>query len=247
MLDYEIIVPSHKRPFNMPLLRSLLPTATICVDEREAAAYRGLVPASKLLLHPPLQGRPAVANWMSNATKRPILIQLDDDFVGVRSLIGSKRFITDPDEILQILENAAQLTQDLGLTAFTFCRVANHVMVDVKNRPFIAVSPVCAAFGLMGKARYRRFDTELDGRADTDFTMRTLLEDRAVFVDRRFYFDFGPTMFGNCTPDQYRKTTRELRARYGKWLKMSASKSATKTATARMSIAVPRRNNGALH
>src|SRR4051812_19929863 len=108
MIDYAIVVPSRKRPHNMPLLRSLLPTASICIDEREAADYAPHVPADKLLLHPPMEGFPSVLNWMQEAVRNPILIEVDDDFRGVRVNTGSGRFITDPDEILAILENSAQ-------------------------------------------------------------------------------------------------------------------------------------------
>jgi hypothetical protein len=53
-LDYAIVVPSRRRPHNMPTIRALLPTAMVCVDEREIADYQLFVPGERLLAHPPM-------------------------------------------------------------------------------------------------------------------------------------------------------------------------------------------------
>lgn len=118
-LDYAIVVPSRKRAHNMQVVRALLPSAMICVDEREQADYASAVPADRLLLHPPMEGLPNVINWMMDTLPNAVLIEVDDDFTGVQVTTGSGRFITDPEEILAILENAAQACSDLQLT--TFC------------------------------------------------------------------------------------------------------------------------------
>jgi hypothetical protein len=55
-LDYKIVVPSRKRPHNMPVITGLLPTSLICIDEREEADYAPFVPKERLLLHPLWKG-----------------------------------------------------------------------------------------------------------------------------------------------------------------------------------------------
>src|SRR5437016_707290 len=77
-LDYAIVVPSRKRVHNMQLIRALLPTALICIDERERDDYLSEVPATHLFQHPPMDGLPAVLNWAMDAIPNPILIVIDD-------------------------------------------------------------------------------------------------------------------------------------------------------------------------
>ena len=43
-LDMTIVTPSRRRTHNMGTLRLLLPTARVCVDEREFDDYAAVVP-----------------------------------------------------------------------------------------------------------------------------------------------------------------------------------------------------------
>lgn len=222
MLDYTIVVPSRKRQHNMATITRLLPTALICVDEREIEDYRPHVAASRLLPHPPMDGLFAVINWMMDTVKSPALIEIDDDFRGVQVLTGSRRFITDPIEILAILENALITCDDLGLTTFCFSRTANYTIVRPNEKPMVPSGPVCNAFGVLGAARKRHYDTRFLGRGDVDWTCQTLLEDRAVLQDVRYYFDCGNVFGGRggnvglVTPEQFALTSRRLKAKWGK-------------------------------
>jgi hypothetical protein len=244
-LDYAIIVPSRKRAQNMPVLRSLLPSALICIDERERADYRS-VPKNRLLLHPPMDGLPAILNWMQEAVTEPILIVIDDDFIGVQVNTGSKRFIIDPDEILSILENSAQACADLGLTTFCYSRTQNTTVIRPDERPIVPTQAVCNARGFMGAARHRKFDVSMHGRADVDWTMRTLLEDRCVYADVRFYFDCGAIYSGQggsvglITPEVFDHSSRELRARWGKSMSFKAPSFVKNRNVTAMSLRVSR-------
>jgi hypothetical protein len=193
----------------------------VCVDEREIADYEEHVPASHLLVHPPLDGLPRVMNWMMDAVKEPTLIQIDDDFVGVRVMVGSKRFIMDPDEILQIIENAASNCEELGLTTFCWAKTQNTTISTPYVYPILPSLLVANAKGFMGKARRRTFDVLMHGRADADWTLRTLLEDRAIYADQRFFFDCGMIFSGGggsngmITPEGFINATRIMRKRWG--------------------------------
>jgi hypothetical protein len=105
---------------------------------------------------------------MMNALDTPIQVQIDDDFRGVRTMIGSRRFITAPDEILAIIENAAVACRDLELSTFAWSRNPYTNMNKADTMPIVPTGPVCNAFGIMGRARHRKFDMTLHGRADTD-------------------------------------------------------------------------------
>jgi len=222
VLDYAIVVPSRARSHNMPTIRSILPTAVVCVDEREAEEYGKEVPAAQLLLHPPMGGYANVVNWIMDAVKAPILIIVDDDCTGVRVRTGSFRFITDPEEILAILENAATACSELGLSTFAFSRTMNRAMVKPEEIPIRPVSYLSNVFGIMGTARHRKMDPKFAGRNAIDLTLRTLLEDRCIYGECRFYFECGPVFSGRggnvglVTNHQWVKSTRNLVETWGR-------------------------------
>lgn len=220
--SYRIVVPSRKRPQNMAKLLGLLPGATICVDEREADDYADAVPRGSLLLHPPITGGPAVRNWIIEHTEEPVLVQCDDDLVGVKVLTGSGRTLTNPEDIRDVIENSMVACADLGLTTFCFSRVANPIVLDPDLIPVRPIQPVFGLWGVMGAARRRRYDESLRSRADLDWTLRTLLEDRIVYADMRFYFDFGSSFTnpggnsGLVTAEDFEAAALALKQRWGK-------------------------------
>jgi hypothetical protein len=200
---------------------SLMPDALICVDEREAKDYAPHVPKKQLLLHPPSSGAPAARNWIINNVKTPCLIQSDDDLSGIRSNVGSKRFITDPEEVMAIIENMVTVCSDLGLSTFCWSRTANTTVIRPEERPIVPTQQVYGCWGVMGKARKRQYDETLKSRADLDWTMRTLLEDRIVLADIRYYFDFGRSFSGSggqsglVTPEDFKRSTQIVAKRWG--------------------------------
>jgi hypothetical protein len=221
MMKYQIVVPSRGRPKNARVMLSLMPDALICVDERERDDYLAHVPKKQLLLHPPSTGAPAARNWIIQNTSAPCLIQSDDDLSGVRSNVGSKRFITDPDDVMAIIENQVTCCADLGLTTFCWSRTANTTVVHPDEKPFVPTQQVYGCWGVMGNARQRLYDETLKSRADLDWTMRTLLEDRIVLADIRYYFDFGRSFSGSggqsglVTPDDFKRSTEIVAKRWG--------------------------------
>lgn len=248
MIDYTIVVPSRARAHNMGRIRRLLPSALVCVDEREADEYAKHVPIANLLLHPPMSGLPAVMNWMMDAVKSPCFIEIDDDFQGVQVNTGSRRFIEDPEEILAILENAATACADLGLTTFCFSRTPNTTVIRPNERPMVPTQSVCNAFGVMGKARHRHYDQRFLGRADVDWVLRTLLEDRCVFADIRYFFDCGAVFSGRggnvglVTPEIFAASSRALKQKWGKHVSFRAPAYVKARSVAPIRIAVSRTN-----
>jgi hypothetical protein len=164
----------------------------------------------------------AIMNWMQEAIKEPTLIQIDDDFCGVMVLVGSRRFTMDSEEILAIIENSAQACEDLGLGAFCWARTKNYVMTRPEMRPIVPSGLIIgSAKGMMNGARHRKFDGAIHGRADADWTIQTLLDDRAFYCDARFYFDCGLVYSGRggsvglITPEVFEASTRALKRKWG--------------------------------
>jgi hypothetical protein len=243
-----VVVPSRKRSHNMLVLCELLPSALICIDEREVDDYSPVVSADRLLLHPPLKNAPACRNWIVKNVATSIVVMIDDDFVGVQVMVGSHRFITSADEIMAIIENAARCCADLSLGVFCFAGTQNGMFLRADERPIAPVQPVFRAFGVMGSARERTWRVDIRGRADADYTLRTLLLDRCVFADTRFFFDCGKTFSGRggnvgmITPEQFEESTRELKRTWGRSISFKAPGYVKKREVAVCSIKVSRAN-----
>jgi hypothetical protein len=247
-LDYEIVVPSRNRVANMGRIRQLLPTAKVCVDEREVREYTKVVPKDHLIAHPGLVGLPTIHNWLIEEIKAPILIRIDDDLRWIISNTGSRRHITDAQEILAVIENAARACFDLGLGVFCFSRAANTTIVRPEEKPIVPTQVAASAFGIMNAARYRKFDPKLHGRADVDFSLQTLLDDRVLYADIRFYFDFGPIGYGSggsagmISRKDYQTVSRLLALKWGSSLKHGGPAFVKNRTSESMSLAVKRTN-----
>jgi hypothetical protein len=248
---YEIVVPSRNRANNMETIRWLLPSAKVCIDVREVADYAPYLEHSRTIVHPKTDGFPQTINWMMDNIECECLIVIDDDFQGVQVNVGSKRFITDAEEILGILENAVTCTKDLGLTAFCFSRTPNMTIINPAMRPIVAVQSVSSAFGIMGRARHRHYDPTLPGRAAVDWTLRTLLEDRSLYSDIRFYFDCGRAFGGRggnvglVTPAMLKKSSRTLVERWGRHVSFKQVPFQKNSDIAAVKIAISRTNKRA--
>jgi len=201
-----------------------------------------------LLVHPPMDGLPRVWNWIVKTVKTPAIIEVDDDFVGVRSLVGSKRFITDPEQILQILENSLQCISDLGITTFTFNRSQNIAMTHPEVKPIRPVGPIAGAFGVLGAARERLWDEQVGARAGVDFTLQCLLDDRVMFNDMRYYFDFGEVYGGRGGNvgifgiEEWTANCNRLKEKWGRHISFDAPGWVKNRQVAAMSVRVARRN-----
>lgn len=189
----------------------------------------------------------AIRNWLSREIQEDCLVEIDDDLVCIRPLIGRQRPVTDPKTIEDVIRTAQVVSADLGINVFCWSRARNVAMAHPELLPVRFVQPVSSSFGLRGAARQRPFDEGLPGRADLDFTMRTLLEDRILYADMRWYFDHGRIFSGKggavgmISAEQYRRTTEEIYRRWGRfvgrrrpaWIKRKGS-------TSPMSIKVTR-------
>lgn len=249
----KIIVPSRKRSQAMPRILKLLPDALICIDEREISDYRRVVPEQQLITHPATSNLSQVRNWIIEEIECRCLIQVDDDLKRVVISDGfSSRVTVDPDEIKQIFVNASNVCEDLGLGVFAFCRQPNPMVARQDETPFRLVGPVSCTFGMLGSARERLFDERFIGRDDFDWTMRTLIDDRVLFIDNRFYFDHGPIFSGRggnvglVNQKSFEKSSSILKQLYGNAINFSVSrnphgKKQTRDPTSQMSIRVTRK------
>ncbi|MGD0653127.1 MAG: hypothetical protein ABSA16_02175 [Thermoguttaceae bacterium] len=243
----RIVVPSRARSQNMKRLLKLLPTALVCVARSEKEDYSKVVPANQLLFHDEIKGLVNIRNWINAKIQEDCVVMSDDDLLCVRPLIGKQRPITDPAVILQIINNSHVVCQDLGINVFCWSRTRNSFLAGPDGNPIRLVQPMAATWGLRGAARERKFDTTLPARPDLDFTMETLLKDRILYADMRFYFDHGRSFTGRggnvgiLSHESWEATTKLLYKKWGKYIGTSKPGWVkTKGQTSVMSIRVKR-------
>jgi hypothetical protein len=124
---------------------------------------------------------------------------------------------------LRIIENSVQIAEDLDVGCFGWGRTANTMFYNAMD-PLALVHSIYASFGVRGNGRHRQFDENIPGRADVDFTLQALLEDRIVYVDRRFYFDHGGAFSGSggsvglIDRRMYENSTSVLQERWGRYV-----------------------------
>lgn len=237
-LNYRLVVPSRGRPDNMYRIQSMLPTATIVVAEAERDAYAREVDAERLVTHPGqeggVSGLPRVYNWLQENFEEDVLVEIDDDLqkVMVWSGEGSRKIwlkMVDPEDILQIIENGVQLAIDLDISTFCWAKSQNAAFLKPDHRPYTPTGLVANAFGVRGPARHRNYDPEMIGRTSIDWTLRTLLQDRAILMDKRVFFDCGKIFggvggnAGMVTAEKYKLATDRLKERWGRHVRFGAN------------------------
>ena len=194
------------------------------MNEAEVPAYKAAVPRATILPHPPLAGFARVFNWCLDHFSDDVLVFLDDDISGVRTTIQPSRAVKGSEDILTVIENGIQAITDLDLTVCSWSRTQNTSVTDPVNEPIRPVQPVCVAFAIRGAARHRRYNEDLVGRGDIDWTLRTLMEDRAVYADMRFFFDNGRIFAGEggnvgiVDEKQRLRVTKQITDRWGHYV-----------------------------
>jgi hypothetical protein len=176
--------------------------------------------------------------WMIDHAPEPAVFMVDDDVSALYSLVGTyKRRITDPVDVRQVVENAAECAHGVGAPIFGFNQ-AWDVRKFLPQKPLSFTGWVGGAVGVIGRAPL--YDTSLRLRADIDACLTALLKHRVIFRDDRFAFvhrRFGGTG-GNAVSRSEAQHTKEiayLRAKWGPHLHVQSTKTAI-----RLVVDVPR-------
>ena len=250
---YKIVIPSRKRPKQAERALSLIPTAVVYIDRRERDDYMN-IPARNLFLHEPTSGPVEMRNRLVVDFDAPALVEVDDDLRGVRLLRQPGKLVTDPGFIRAVIENGVQIATDLNIGLYGWSRsIMTRTFRSMRVKPFSLVAPIFSTYIRRGPARYRLYDQDMQGRSDTDLVLRTLMEDRIVLADNRFYFDHGAIFSGKggcvdlITADQYERATTLLKDRWGAYCEVEGkSRTADRGAVAtkdRCALKVKRRSS----
>lgn len=234
----------------MATIRQLLPGATILVHESEAADYRAACGAGHVETHTIDTGLVDIRNHILARYDEDCIVMVDDDLKGIIPLVGGRhRRIIDPAIIAQVIHNAHVCAEDLDLGVFCWSRTRNDVQGKFSAMPFRLVGVVSSSFGVRGRARHRQFDRRFPGREDFDFTLQSLLDDRVILADMRWYFDHGRIFSGvggnagRITDQDAAGAVAALHEKWGRWIGSGKSGRGFGTKfVSSMSVAVQRRN-----
>jgi hypothetical protein len=184
----KIIIPSSGRAqLAWQRTQKLFPSATVCVAESEAEEYAKT--HKDVMVHPDdITGMGPIRQWVLDNVKDPIVFMADDDLQGMFALTGTSgyRAITDPGQILAIVENAARCAREAGACVFGFNQSSDPRNFR-RNRPIVLTGWIGGAIGIIG--RDLRYDTSLKLRADIDFCLQSLLKHRIIWQDARYTFE----------------------------------------------------------
>lgn len=234
----------------MATMQSLLPNATVCVEDSEVETYAKYVDREKLWPHPPLGGLNQIISWMMENCKADCMIYCDDDLQGLRPTLTRPALVTDPDVIRDVIENQVVCCHDLQLGVFCWIRSQNKLLLEPEYFPYRLVMPIQGCWGVMNTARRRLFDPGMNGRGDVDFTLETLVRDRVILTDCRWYWDFGRVSAGKggnagmLTTDELDTAQRDIETKWGNAVSFGTTDSGVsgRRTMPRCSIKVSRRN-----
>ena len=213
----------------MKTLLSLMPTSIVCVSEEEEAVYKASHPDINLLVHPNDMPLIETRNWIMNEIQTPCVLQFSDDIVFVQRVCPPQKRIRDPLVILQIIENAVRCATDLDVAVFAWTINTNYSLLHPEVRPFRAAGPCSAhAIGIRGASRHRKFE-QFIAQSDFDYTLQSMLLDRAVMLDVRFSFQCGKMSSGiggntgQYSAEMFAEARQRLFKKWGKYAGESRS------------------------
>jgi hypothetical protein len=181
----RICIPSKHRTTNVPRMRQLFSTAWWFVDEVEADDYLGAgVPESQLKTHTSLRGLGRIRNWMMDHAESDALAMMDDDIIGLTSLVGRRaRRYSSPEVAATVIRNLYQVGTDLGLHACGW-GASPDIAFFSGYAPFGLKSDFNGAYMICRQGI--RFDDDILTMEDFDFVLKVLLTDRIALVEKRW-------------------------------------------------------------
>ena len=223
MMEVTVVIPSKGRDQIIAgKSLSLVPNAIVTVDEAEMENYARIVPEKQLLPHPSLRSLGAIRNWIMDNVPGEALVMMDDDIEEVWSYIGLriKRY-RRPEDIMQILENAAEIAAGIGVQTFGFNQAAK-IYTFKPHDPFEFDNWVGSVLGIV--SRGIRWDELLSLHPDIDYCLQNLLQKRIIFRDNRYHF-YGAkrlkALGGNSLARSAQREEKEIeliKKRWGKYV-----------------------------
>ena len=189
----------------------------VLVPESEFEQYRDSIPNPLLTVPDEIEGLGRLRNWIMDNFDDDTVVMVDDDVKHLYCLSGAlTRRVEDPDEVVQVIANAAVMAKDAGVHCFGFSQT------DIRKyngtETFKLTGWVGCVIGVIGR-KYRFRDDYF--KVDIDFCLQNMLVDRIVWIDSRYWFSQARdnNTGGNArfrTGDEFQKSLESLKAKWGK-------------------------------
>ena len=229
-MDMKIVIPSKGRSeIILDASMKLFPTAFVTLDEEDVDAYSELIPGEQIILHPRFTSLAKIRNWIIDNIDAEIIFTPDDDIESCISMVGRNCVeYTDPDDVLQIVENAAYTAKKIGAGYFGFNQSARPFTFNPLD-PINFQKWVGTACGTIGKELH--YDENFSLHDDFDFSLTQLLKKRMVYRDSRFHFiskkrlrlTGGNTNFCSSEREQFERNL--LKEKWGKYVSWNGNES----------------------
>jgi len=211
----------------------------VCVSESEKDDYSRA--CKNVITHPDeVSGIGRIRAWILENFTQEVVVMADDDVSHVWCNMYRTGFaINNPNVVFEILANAANVTADLGLHVFGFSQ-ALDVRKYNATKPINLTGWVGGLVGFVGRRDYKYSTNCL--RADIDYCLQSLQEDRIIYQDNRYAFvhqRFGLSG-GNSANRSMARDNEELKYLLLKWGRYLDAK-VTDAGTLRLMVRVVRK------
>ena len=210
---------------------------TFVVPESQEQQYRAHLSNPIMTCPDDTLGLGKTRNFVLDHVKTRMVAIFDDDIKCVRYIGGAQSRPLTPEEVVFVVCNMAQMTDDAGL--HTFCFAQRNRMTFDPHLPF-ALKGTCSGFIGIIDRKYRFMENKL--KVDVDYILQNLLYDRVVFFEGRYalelYIDSnsgGSSLFRS--EDKIKEERAILCKKWGKYLQYKETR-ALKHQQSRM-IVVP--------
>jgi glycosyltransferase involved in cell wall biosynthesis len=184
LYDIRILILSRGRCGRVTTNNLLPDYIEMLVPESERDAYATEYQNPILTIPDEEEGLGRVRNWVLDNFVEKTVIMIDDDIERVYYNAGERaERVDDKEKVLQIIINTAVMANDLGVRCFGFKQVDLRKFKGCE--PFILLGWVGGVTGVIGRD-YRFRDDKY--KVDIDFCLQTLLKERVIWMDARYYF-----------------------------------------------------------
>lgn len=182
-LSIRIVILSRGRPDSIITTKLFPEWVEVIVPESEKQLYESVIKNPILTTPDNIIGLGMLRNWCLDNLPERSIVMVDDDISKFYCLTGElTKAVKDPEEVVQIIINTCVMSRDAG------CKVFGFNQTDIRKykgyEPFNLKTWVGTIIGVNDR-KYRFIDNKF--KVDIDYCMQSLLVDRIVWVDTRYY------------------------------------------------------------
>lgn len=222
----RIVTPSKGRAANV-LTKKLVEDLILVVPEREVAEYEKHNPECQVIAEPKhVRGITASRQFIIDTFENVFMI--DDDIVSIRRNWvekGEEYQVTDPDEVRDVIQRAADIADDLNAKMFGFANLRDPLHY-VSHSPVSFTGYLNASYTGYLDGHNLAYDVSYPEGEDHYMSCLNVYRNRYMFIDHRYSFvtqgNFSAE--GGCNLDRTKEdmlhTTIRLRKTFGEVIRI---------------------------